>query len=51
MDLKDWLARCPLIAILRGVTPNEVVAIGAALHEAGVLSDEEFGRAKAKLLE
>ena len=36
MDLKDWLARCPLIAILRGVTPNEVVAIGAALHEAGI---------------
>ena len=26
---------CPLIAILRGVTPNEVVAHGQALHEAG----------------
>ena len=36
MDLKDWLARCPLIAILRGVTPNEVVAIGTVLHEAGI---------------
>jgi 2-dehydro-3-deoxyphosphogalactonate aldolase len=36
MDLKDWLSRCPLIAILRGVTPNEVVAIGTALHEAGI---------------
>jgi 2-dehydro-3-deoxyphosphogalactonate aldolase len=29
------LADCPLIAILRGVTPNEVVAIGAALFDAG----------------
>lgn len=28
-------ARCPLIAILRGVAPNEVEAIGEALIEAG----------------
>jgi len=28
--------RCPLIAILRGVAPHEVVAIGEALVEAGV---------------
>jgi 2-dehydro-3-deoxyphosphogalactonate aldolase len=34
--LTDWLARCPLIAILRGVTPDEVVAIGEALHDAGI---------------
>ncbi len=36
MDLKDWLARCPLIAILRGVKPDEVLEIGAALHAAGI---------------
>jgi 2-dehydro-3-deoxyphosphogalactonate aldolase len=27
---------CPLIAIIRGVTPDEVVAIGQAVHEAGI---------------
>lgn len=30
------LARCPLIAILRGVTPGEVVAVGDALFAAGL---------------
>lgn len=29
-------AQCPLVAILRGVTPDEVEGIGAALIEAGV---------------
>jgi 2-dehydro-3-deoxyphosphogalactonate aldolase len=36
MDLKEALTACPLIAILRGVAPHEVEAIGAALVAAGV---------------
>lgn len=31
-----FLAQCPLVAILRGVTPNEAEAIGDALFEGGV---------------
>src|SRR4051812_21538755 len=27
---------CPLIAIIRGVTPDEAEAIGEALHDAGI---------------
>jgi 2-dehydro-3-deoxyphosphogalactonate aldolase len=34
-ELKDRLRRCPLVAILRGVRPDEVEAIGAVLVEAG----------------
>jgi len=33
--LTPWLEACPLVAILRGVEPDEAVAIGAALVEAG----------------
>lgn len=33
--LRDALAACPLIAILRGITPEEAVPIGAALVDAG----------------
>ncbi len=33
--LDAWLHRCPLVAILRGVKPDEVVEIGTALVEAG----------------
>jgi 2-dehydro-3-deoxyphosphogalactonate aldolase len=36
-DLKGWLSRCPVIAILRGIRPDEAVSIVAALEEAGVL--------------
>jgi 2-dehydro-3-deoxyphosphogalactonate aldolase len=36
MELTGWLARCPLIAILRGVKPDEVLAIGEALERQGI---------------
>ena len=36
MGLRDWLARCPLVAILRGVRPEEVEAIGDALLGEGI---------------
>jgi len=34
-ELGSWLARSPLVAILRGVKPEEVLGIGAALVDAG----------------
>jgi len=36
MELKDWLARCPLVAILRGIRPGEAEPIGRALFDAGI---------------
>ena len=36
MDLKSYLTRCPLVAILRGVKPDEVEAIGEMLANAGI---------------
>jgi 2-dehydro-3-deoxyphosphogalactonate aldolase len=36
VELTTWLERCPLIAILRGVKPGEVVAIAEMLERAGV---------------
>ena len=35
-SFRDHLGRCPLVAILRGVKPDEAVAIGEALVEAGI---------------
>jgi 2-dehydro-3-deoxyphosphogalactonate aldolase len=37
VELTPWLTRCPLVAILRGVRPEEAVAIGAALERQGVV--------------
>lgn len=34
--LKRYLGECPLIAIIRGVTPNEAEAIGEAIYESGI---------------
>jgi 2-dehydro-3-deoxyphosphogalactonate aldolase len=35
-DFARHLADCPLVAIIRGVTPDEVVAIGEAILSAGI---------------
>ena len=35
-DFHRHFAACPLIAIIRGVTPGEAEAIGAALYEGGI---------------
>jgi 2-dehydro-3-deoxyphosphogalactonate aldolase len=36
MDLKTWLRRCPLVAILRGIKPEEAEPVCNALAEAGL---------------
>ncbi len=36
MDLGKWLQRCPIIAILRGIRPEEAEAICATLEKAGI---------------
>jgi 2-dehydro-3-deoxyphosphogalactonate aldolase len=35
-ELQRRLSECPLVAIIRGVTPPEAQAIGEALYEAGI---------------
>jgi 2-dehydro-3-deoxyphosphogalactonate aldolase len=36
MTLNEALESCGIIAILRGVTPKEVIAVGDALYQAGI---------------
>ena len=36
MTLRSWLQRCPLVAILRGVKPQEVESIVEVLREEGI---------------
>jgi len=36
VEVREWLAQSPLVAILRGVQPAEVESIGFALERAGV---------------
>jgi len=36
VELKSYLARCPLIAILRGIQPHEAAAIAEVLEAAGI---------------
>ena len=36
MELVEWLAQCQVVAILRGVRPEEVEAVGEAMVAAGV---------------
>lgn len=35
-ELRWWLAQCPVIAILRGIRPEEAESIGRALEESGI---------------
>jgi 2-dehydro-3-deoxyphosphogalactonate aldolase len=35
-ELKHWLRQCPLVAIIRGVTPGEAEDIGQAIWDSGI---------------
>jgi 2-dehydro-3-deoxyphosphogalactonate aldolase len=37
VDLSSWLRRCPIVAILRGIKPEEAESICTKLEEAGIL--------------
>jgi len=34
--LDIWLEKMPVIAIIRGITPDDVIDVGHAIHEAGI---------------
>ena len=34
--IRDYLKQCPLVGIIRGVAPDDVEAIGAAIFDAGI---------------
>ena len=36
MDIATWLLRCPIIAILRGIKPEEAESVCATLEKAGI---------------
>src|ERR1700760_2591127 len=36
LELRAWLQRCPVVAILRGIQPAEAESIGFALERAGI---------------
>jgi 2-dehydro-3-deoxyphosphogalactonate aldolase len=40
MSFEEAAAACGIVAILRGIQPGEVVAVGAALHAAGIRAVE-----------
>ena len=35
-QIRDYLEQCPLVAIIRGVTPDDCEAIGQAAFDAGI---------------
>ena len=37
MDINTWLKKCPIIAILRGIKPDETEAICSTLEKAGIV--------------
>jgi 2-dehydro-3-deoxyphosphogalactonate aldolase len=37
VDLSSWLRRCPIVAILRGIKPEEAESICTKLEEAGIV--------------
>ncbi len=34
--LDNWFTEMPVVAILRGIRPDEVVEVGESLHRAGI---------------